>query len=226
MATGGLIMRTTALLLGCLTFGLINTASGEGQTQLSSPKEAIANQFWGELYASGGSTLYCGKSFEAGDSSVTASPIYSTKQLKSAMRCITDRQCTIMNPKYPYIVSDLHNYYPALELVDQARRNAQFDVVEGNASNKFANINCAFKTGFQTAEPRDEVKGNVARALFYMHVEYELPLPTNTATLKRWNQMDLPDLEEKSRNDRIAALQGTRNRFIDNPALADQLITE
>ncbi|MDV3443847.1 type VI secretion system tube protein Hcp, partial [Pseudomonas otitidis] len=31
---------------------------------------------------------------------------------------------------------------------------------------------------------------------------------------------------ERTRNDRIAALQGTRNRFIDDPALVDKLIPE
>jgi deoxyribonuclease-1 len=35
--------------------------------------------------------------------------------------------------------------------------------------------------------------------------------------------MDPPDSEEQARNERIAQIQGTRNRFIDNPALADTL---
>ena len=42
---------------------------------------------------------------------------------------------------------------------------------------------------------------------------------------KQWHQMDLPDAEEKARNDKIASLQGNRNRFIDDPGQVELLIT-
>ena len=58
-----------------------------------------------------------------------------------------------------------------------------------------------------------------------MHVEYDLPIPGQVQMFKQWHQMDPPDAEEKARNDRIAELQGTRNRFIDNPELVDQQIS-
>jgi endonuclease I len=91
------------------------------------------------------------------------------------MRCITDRQCTIMNPRYPFIVADLHNHYPALSRVELVRRNAQFGELADELPSKFADIGCDMRTSFQLVEPRDEAKGNIARAIFYMHVEYGFP---------------------------------------------------
>ena len=43
---------------------------------------------------------------------------------------------------------------------------------------------------------------------------------------KQWHQMDPPDAEEKARNDKIASLQGNRNRFIDDPGQVELLITD
>ena len=216
-------MRATLFLLGCLSASAVASDYAEGQSQLDDPKIAINQYFWPQLYGSGGSTLYCGKSFTKADNTLIASPVYSTQQLKGAMRCITDRQCTIMNPRFPYIVSDLHNYYPALSTVEQARRNTQFTDLPANAPSKFSDIGCEFKASFKQVEPRDSAKGNIARALLYMHTEYDLPLPSPLAQLKQWNEMDPPDAEERARNDKIAAIQGSRNRFIDNPSLVDQL---
>lgn len=219
-------MRVVTLLLGCLATCIGTTALAGGQSQLGNVKQAIDQVFWQDLYGNGGTTLYCGQPFTRPSGNLTASPIYSSKQLKSAMRCVTDRQCTIMNPRYAYIVSDLHNYYPALTRVELVRRNSQFSEQVEEAPSKFSDIGCDLKASFQLLNPRDEAKGNIARALFYMHVEYDLPIVGLVPMYKAWHRMDPPDAEEKARNDKIEALQGTRNRFIDDPTLVDQLIRD
>lgn len=220
------MIRTVTLLIGCLSAAISTSSLANGQTQLSDAKEAIDQAFWQNLYGNGGTTLYCAQPFARESGTLTASPIYSSKQLKSSMRCVTDRQCTIMNPRYPYIVADLHNYYPALARVELVRRNAQFADLGDDIPSKFADIGCDLKTSFQLVEPRDEAKGNIARAIFYMHVEYGLPIVGLVPMYKAWHRMDPPDAEEKARNDKIETLQGTRNRFIDDPSLVDQLITD
>lgn len=219
-------MRVVPLLLGCLATCIGTLALAGGQSQLGDPKQAIAQAFWKDLYGQGGSTLYCGKAFTAEDGTLVASPIYSSKQLKNALRCITDRQCTIMNPRYPFIAADLHNHYPALVRVELARRNAQFAELGDDVPSKFADIGCNMKASYQLVEPRDEAKGNIARAIFYMHVEYDLPIVGLVSMYKAWHRLDPPDAEEKARNGRIEALQGTRNRFIDDPSLVDRLIAD
>ena len=57
-----------------------------------------------------------------------------------------------------------------------------------------------------------------------MHTKYGLPLEKEIIDrLKRWNKEDLPSKQEKSRNDRIEEIQGTRNPYIDDPALIDSI---
>jgi deoxyribonuclease-1 len=216
-------MRPSLLAIGCLTTSIILPTLANGQDQLSDPKAAM-QLFWSQVYGQGGTTLYCGKAFSGEDSQLEASLIYSSKQLKSALNCITTRQCAIMDPRYSYMMSDLHNMYPALTRVELARRNAHFGELGASASSTLNDIECDIKTSFHLLEPRDQAKGNVARAIFYMHAEYGLAIVGEIQLLKKWHLMDPPDAEEKARNDKIASLQDTRNRFIDNPELVEQQI--
>jgi deoxyribonuclease I len=67
------------------------------------------------------------------------------------------------------------------------------------------------------------VRGDIARSLFYMHVEYDLDLKGMLLMLKRWNTAEPPNANERWRNNRIEELERVRNRFIDDYRLADQL---
>jgi deoxyribonuclease-1 len=218
-------MRAVAIALVSLAV-YANPAAAGGQDRFSDAKSAIDQAFWGELYGSGGRSLYCDKTFDSEGGLFTASPIYSTKQIKSSLRCITDNQCTVITPQFPYMQFDLHNLYPALTRVELARRNAQFGELDASVPSKFADIDCQMRTSFQLVEPRDEAKGNIARAIFYMHAEYHLPIIGPVEMYKRWHRLDPPDAEEQARNARIEQLQGNRNPFIDDPDAVDRLIAD
>jgi deoxyribonuclease-1 len=89
-----------------------------------------------------------------------------------------------------------------------------------------ADLNCDYeRTNGANAivEPRRPVRGDIARSLFYMHVEYELDLKGMLPMLKRWSGKDPPNAHERWRNNQIERLQAIRNRFIDDRALADRL---
>lgn len=217
--------RTFVAVFGCLAAFLAPFVAANGQDRIAD-LETSERLLWSDVYANGGTSLYCAKGFTGSSELLTASAVYSIKQLKASLRCITDRQCSIMNPRYPYIEADLHNLYPALKQIEQARRNAQFADLPDDTPNKFADIGCELKSAFRKVEPRDAAKGNIARAMFYMHIEYDLPITGQAQLLKQWHQLDPPDAEEKARNDKIEQLQGTRNRFIDDPALVDKLIAD
>jgi deoxyribonuclease-1 len=218
-------MRAVVIALSCLAAcTAVIPAHAGGQTQLSDPKASAGQLFWAELYPTGGTSLYCEKNFTGSHNSLMASPVYSSKQIKSALRCTSDRQCLESNPQYPYMLSDLHNLYPELTRIELARRGAQFGNLGAEVKSEFDDIDCNLKASYQLIEPRDEAKGNVARAVFYMHLEYGLPIVGQLQMFKQWNLMDPPDAEEKARNDKIAALQGTRNRFVDDPTQVDLLI--
>jgi deoxyribonuclease-1 len=51
---------------------------------------------------------------------------------------------------------------------------------------------CAYKKLKDVVEPRRSVWGDIARSLFYMHVEYGLPLQTMLPVLKVWHRADPP----------------------------------
>jgi endonuclease I len=88
-------------------------------------------------------------------------------------------------------------------------------------------LGCKFgqdANGNTVFEPRDEHKGDAARAMMYETVCYTtvsgnswaLPTAQNQAILKQWHFNDLPSNWEISRNDYIDSLQGNRNPFVDS----------
>jgi len=84
-------------------------------------------------------------------------------------------------------------------------------------------------------EPKDEAKGDAARAIFYEMVCYNGVggfnwgfdyLPTlgpqqDASVLKLWHLQDPPDKFERTKNAYIASLQNNRNPFIDHPGWVD-----
>jgi deoxyribonuclease-1 len=220
-------MRAVVVALTYLAAcGAVNCAQAGGQTQLNDPKASAGALFWNELYPTGGVSLYCGKGFSDSHKSLMASPVYSSKQIKSALRCTSEQQCLESNPQYLYMQSDLHNLYPELTRVELARRGAQFGKLDSTAKSEFDDISCSLKASYQIVEPRDEAKGNVARAIFYMHSEYGLPIFGQVQLFKQWHQMDPPDAAELARNDKVFNIQGNRNRFIDDPSQVELLIKD
>lgn len=81
--------------------------------------------------------------------------------------------------------------------------------------------------GEMVFEPRDEHKGNVARALFYFQLQY--PETTSGSRLtaseialyKSWHAADPPDAAEEARALAIADKQGRANPFVVCPQLVE-----
>ena len=91
-------------------------------------------------------------------------------------------------------------------------------------------------------EPRDAVKGDLARMMFYMAVRYDggdntgvgnLELQNTTTasgnnlgklcTLVQWHRQDPVSADEIRRHERIVEKQRNRNPFVDNPAWVEQI---
>jgi len=133
---------------------------------------------------------------------------------------------------------DLHHLRPSDKTVNSARGNKWFD--NGGTYHSEAK-EC--KTDSDSWEPRDAVKGDIARMMFYMAVRYEkedgvdLELTNNPidddspehgvlSTLLEWNKQDPVDAFEKKRNETIYSIQGNRNPFIDFPDFANYIFVE
>jgi len=131
--------------------------------------------------------------------------------------------------------TDLHHIRPCDPGVNSSRGNKDFD--NGGTPHPVA-IGCY--SDDDSWEPRDEVKGDVARMILYMAVRYEgeggeldlvavdevntAPAPQHgkLSILLEWNMFDLPDEFEENRNDVIYEdYQGNRNPFVDDPNFAN-----
>jgi len=124
--------------------------------------------------------------------------------------------------------NDLHNLFPANQVSGNAvRSNLPFGEIVGTPT--YVSPTGLGKKGLNASgvevwEPRDEQKGDLARALFYMCAAYNglrsntWTLPTNQdqAVLKKWHFQDLPDNWEIARHEFIASLQNNRNPFVDS----------
>lgn len=141
--------------------------------------------------------------------------------------------------------TDVHHLRPCDIEVNATRENRNFD----NCMNCQDVIDGGFNTGSKTDanqytfQPPDNVKGDIARMIFYMAVRYEgdngeldleltNTLQTNTQkdpvhavlnTLLEWNREDSVDSFEQNRNQVIYSYQGNKNPFIDYPELAEYL---
>jgi endonuclease I len=146
---------------------------------------------------------------------------------------------------YP-VYSDLHNLKPGETNVTGLK--GRLDLDEGGSEASTAPGNYYDLDSF---EPRDEIKGDIARIMFYMDVRYEGDVPSNydgepdlvlvdgtntdpndgiaygehgkLSTLLKWHNEDPVDDFERNRNSVIYSYQGNRNPFIDNPEWVESI---
>ncbi len=133
--------------------------------------------------------------------------------------------------------TDVHHLRPEDVTVNSTRGNKDFD----NGGTAVSQCGDCW-TDADSFEPRDAVKGDVARMIFYMAVRYEgddgwpdlepnqstsngtAPYIGRLSVLLAWNAADPPDAFEMRRNDRIyTAWQHNRNPFIDHPEWATSI---
>ena len=183
--------------------------------------------FWKELYTYGGWTLYCGYQFDGFRKTkkgkvVSIEHIYPTDRMLKHTKCNSRMQCRDTNNKqFIRMEADMHNMYPVWQAMVTYRFNLPFGIVSGEEW-RFDDCDFEWKSG--VAEPRPKARGNIARAIFYMHTQYGVSIePELFDLLKSWNRKDSPSAQEKIRNDRIEKLQGQRNPYIDDPSLVERL---
>ena len=205
-------------LLQLIIFSLLCTVV-QAQTKFNDPKNTLKKHFWGDLYKEGGTTFYCKKPFTKKNILITSSHIYSSGWVRDHLACGTPRQCRNENEQYRQITSDLHNIVPADARFELKRKNSRFGIV-GDEVEKEA---CDFRRSFQLLQPPEDIKGDIARAILYMHTSYQLPIMGRIEDLKRWSQEDIPSEEEIERNKKINEIQGNENIYITNPEKVDLL---
>ncbi|MBN1111316.1 MAG: endonuclease, partial [Bacteroidales bacterium] len=134
------------------------------------------------------------------------------------------------------MVSDLHHLFSTHKDVNNTRSNYPFAEIDDSKTTKWMyldktqsnipteNIDSYSEFANNTFEPREDHKGDVARAIFYFYTMY----PTQAGDISKvgdinlfyqWHLQDPVDEWERTRNQRIAEKQGDLNPYVVNPDL-------
>ena len=118
------------------------------------------------------------------------------------------------NQTFKMMEGDLHNLVPAIGELNGDRSNFKFTEIAGESRNYGA---CNFEVDFKSrlVEPREEVKGDVARIYFYMRDTYNVKISDKqTKMLNAWNNIDPVNDWEIKKNELVYSIQGNRNPYI------------
>eukprot|EP01134_Creolimax_fragrantissima_P000645 CFRG0645T1 len=139
-----------------------------------------------------------------------------------------------------YAKGDVHHLFPSKVGVNAARGNNPFGEIDDETTTKWflgseqlasipsSDIDEYSEYVSDMFEPREDRKGDVARAVFYFYTMYNEQedfdrsfFNVQQKTMCDWHAQDPPSEVEKARNVNIAAsLQGNENPYISNPELA------
>ena len=195
------------------------------QSTIPSYDTARDTYFWQIFYVFGGETAYCGVEFGPQMSlsitgqGLTVEHAYPAQWMAESFGCENRNTCA--NPEYGFAETDLHNLWPALGRINSSRGDLPYGTIEpdGNRFVEFCPDYERSSGSDAVVEPRDEVKGDLARSVLYMSHAYGFPLHGLDELLIDWHRSDPPDETERWRNYVIERLQGNRNPFIDGMLL-------
>ena len=210
--------RNILILITCFLF--VGAGYG-GQTAIRDYEQA-RSMFWRGLYSKGGKTLYCRDVFGSRDrGGINIEHVFPMSWVTKELNCGRRKQCRQFNKQFNLIEADLHNLFPARRDLNDARGSYRFGMLQGEPR-RFGRCDFEVDQRRRVVEPAPGARGEIARAMFYMKEQYDLTIFRKLGqTLKRWHQQDPPSKHERWRNDRIEKIQGTRNRFVDDPMLVD-----
>ncbi len=120
---------------------------------------------------------------------------------------------------------DLHHLFAVDSPTNSMRSSLPFcDVITVKWKNSVSKRGLS-KFGEHCFEPPEDHKGNVARALFYFSIRYQMPIDQNQEYfLRQWHESDPVDQKEIDRNQMIMKFQNNSNPFIDNSELVQQIV--
>lgn len=141
--------------------------------------------------------------------------------------------------------SDIHHLFPTFDAWNSTRSNYPFDEIEDSRATKWMIEDNSFTVTptsdielysefsnleFNRFEPREDHKGNVARAILYFYTMYEdnelvlrpIDHVADINLLIDWHKADPVDQAEKDRDIAIANYQGNQNPYVVHPELVTQ----
>ena len=134
---------------------------------------------------------------------------------KDEATCGSARECCLANDeRFKKAHNDLVNLTPAIGELNNVRSNLTYAVVQGEPR-LFGSCDFETDSALRVTEPREDVRGDIARVYFYMRETYELEFPDDLSMLlDEWDDVDPISPAEVDRNERILDVQGTANGFV------------
>lgn len=131
------------------------------------------------------------------------------------------RKCAnLVSPEFNRMEADLYNLVPSIGEINGMRKNYPMGLLSG-LPNTFGQ--CKTKVAQNTIEPREEVRGFIARTYKYMQANYPKTKILSRKTQKLFNAWDKfypATLAEKKRARKISKIQGNQNRFVERSSHA------
>jgi len=120
--------------------------------------------------------------------------------------------------------SDLHHLFPTDSETNSRRSSYPLGIVVSMTWSKGGSVLGKNEKNQIVFMPREEHRGDAARALFYFSIRYRLSIDNDyEVILKKWHAEDPVDSKEIQRNEAISRYQKNRNPFIDRPEYVNQI---
>ncbi|ARC54103.1 endonuclease [Candidatus Riesia pediculicola] len=124
------------------------------------------------------------------------------------------KYCSLTDRKFQHIESDLYNIAPVIGEINQDRKDFKYSEVKSNIPYIYGT--CKSRIDFQKKEfePRDEVKGQIARTFLYMIAKYRIRISEKEfKKIMMWNLKYPIDEWEREKSLRIEKITGIKNYF-------------
>ena len=110
--------------------------------------------------------------------------------------------------------ADIYNLFPTIGEVNKNRKNFGMSIIKGE---KMEFGKCDFEIENNKVEPREEIRGIIARTYFYMDFAYPekgIVSEKNKNLFEKWDQRYPVDEWECKRAKKIENIQGNQNIFV------------
>ena len=133
----------------------------------------------------------------------------SENKFKGNRKCCRDTDLEFRKAE-----ADLHNFKPAIGQLNAWRSNKPFGLI--SEENHIGGCDFEVDDDLDLAEPRDSVKGDIARVFLYMMDAWDMPLDDTQKNMYiEWSISDPVTDKEKEINKKVCEVQGNSNNFVE-----------
>ena len=125
------------------------------------------------------------------------------------------KNCSVNDTTFKLMEGDMHNLYPAIGEINGDRSNFMYSQWTNNPEPMYGACKTIVDFKEKKAQPREEARGIIARASFYMEKTYGVKLSNQDRKLfEAWDKMYPVTEKECERDRRIFKVQGDHNPFV------------